>query len=102
MKSALKSVPVLGQCLKVVRRIPKVLARISREIRHSVEGYRFLRTLDLLIVCGGGPIERRVGRSLAVSVWTLQVGCAGMGRGGESGWVSSNWFRPVLVFSVFD
>ena len=61
IKSALKSVPVLGQCLKVVRRIPKVLARIFREIRHSVEGYRFLRTQDLLIVCGGGQLNEEWG-----------------------------------------
>jgi len=54
IKVALKSVPVLWQCLRVAAIIP-------REIFHSVGGYRFLRTQDLLVVSGGGQLNEQYG-----------------------------------------
>src|SRR5215469_5915132 len=54
VKYALKRVPALGWCLKVIYRFAR---RVTGEIRHSVGGYRFLRTQDLLIVSGGGQLD---------------------------------------------
>jgi polysaccharide pyruvyl transferase WcaK-like protein len=54
IKRALKSVPGLGRCLKKARAWVTI---IPREIRHSVEGYRFLRTQDVLVVSGGGQLD---------------------------------------------
>ena len=50
IKSALKKLPVVWQCLRV-------LARCSLEARDFVEGYRFLCTQDLLVVSGGGQLN---------------------------------------------
>lgn len=54
IKIAVKQVPVLGQCLKAI--YGSVIGG-SRELRHCVDGYRFLRTQDLLIVSGGGQLD---------------------------------------------
>ena len=68
VKSALKRVPALSQCLKVAGRTRRVAARLRRvaarilmEVRHSVEGYRFLRTQHLLVVSGGGQLTEEWG-----------------------------------------
>ena len=54
IKNALKRVPLLGKCFTFIY----TRARGAwREVRHCVEGYRFLRTQDLLIVSGGGQID---------------------------------------------
>jgi polysaccharide pyruvyl transferase WcaK-like protein len=58
LKRALKSVPGLGPCLKKAR---IWVTTIPREIRHSVEGYRFLRMQDVLIVSGGGQLDEEWG-----------------------------------------
>jgi len=50
VKRALKKLPVLWQCLKI-------LARCSIEAQHFVQGLRFIRTQDLLVVSGGGQLE---------------------------------------------
>jgi polysaccharide pyruvyl transferase WcaK-like protein len=50
IKSALRRLPVVWQCLRV-------LARCSREARHFAEGYRFLCRQDLLVVSGGGQLN---------------------------------------------
>jgi polysaccharide pyruvyl transferase WcaK-like protein len=50
VKQALKKLPVVWQCLKV-------LARCSIEAQHFVQGLRFIRTQDLLVVSGGGQLE---------------------------------------------
>jgi polysaccharide pyruvyl transferase WcaK-like protein len=54
----LKSLPILGRCLKV-------LAAIPREVSHCFKGYRFLRTQDLLIVSGGGQLNEQYGGAWA-------------------------------------
>jgi polysaccharide pyruvyl transferase WcaK-like protein len=58
IKKALKRVPVVGQCLKKAR---ASAAAFLREIRHSLGGYRFLRTQDLLVVSGGGQLDEEWG-----------------------------------------
>jgi polysaccharide pyruvyl transferase WcaK-like protein len=50
VRSVLKTSPVLWRYLRK-------FARSSREVRHFVEGYRFLRAHDLLIVSGGGQLS---------------------------------------------
>jgi hypothetical protein len=69
IKAALKSVPVLRQCLRVAAIIP-------REIFHSVGGYRFLRTQDLLVVSDGGQTKRAIRRGLGATIRVLQMGCS--------------------------
>jgi polysaccharide pyruvyl transferase WcaK-like protein len=54
IKRALKRVPVLGWCLKTVY-------ACLREFRHFMQGYRFLRAHDLLIVSGGGQMNEEWG-----------------------------------------
>jgi polysaccharide pyruvyl transferase WcaK-like protein len=58
LKQALKQVPVLGWFLKRVVSLGKL---VFREVRHCVQGYRFLRTHDLLIVSGGGQLDEEWG-----------------------------------------
>ncbi len=58
LKRTLRRVPVLGAILSLL------LARGSivwQEFCHCVEGYHFLRTQDLLIVCGGGQLDEEWG-----------------------------------------
>jgi polysaccharide pyruvyl transferase WcaK-like protein len=50
----LNRVPGLRTRLKTVR---AWIAGVQREFRHSMEGYRFLRTQDLLVVSGGGQLD---------------------------------------------
>jgi polysaccharide pyruvyl transferase WcaK-like protein len=54
VKCALKRVPILRRCLPI-------LAVIPREILHVVEGYCFLRRIDLLIISGGGQLNEEWG-----------------------------------------
>jgi polysaccharide pyruvyl transferase WcaK-like protein len=55
---ALARAPGLRRSLKAVR---VWMADVSRELRHSIEGYRFLRTQDLLVVSGGGQLDEEWG-----------------------------------------
>ena len=58
MKEKFERIPVLGWCLKTAL----TCARSPfREIHHCVEGYRFLRKHDLLIVSGGGQLDEEWG-----------------------------------------
>jgi polysaccharide pyruvyl transferase WcaK-like protein len=54
IRRALKRLPILGLCLRVVAAIPK-------ELRHCFKGYRFLRTQDLVVVSGGGQLNEQYG-----------------------------------------
>jgi polysaccharide pyruvyl transferase WcaK-like protein len=54
----LKKVPGLRPGLRAVR---SSMARVRRELQHFVEGYRFLRTQDLLVVSGGGQLDEEWG-----------------------------------------
>ena len=53
-KTILRRVPFLKAGLKTARAGMK-------EVRHWIEGYRFLRTQDLLIVSGGGQLDEEWG-----------------------------------------
>jgi len=54
IKKLLRSIPLLAPFARWVR---DRVRPISREIRHSRDGYRFLRTQHLLIVSGGGQLD---------------------------------------------
>jgi polysaccharide pyruvyl transferase WcaK-like protein len=54
LKRVLRSVPGFVPTLKRVR---ARFATVHREISHALEGYRFLRTHDLLLVSGGGQLD---------------------------------------------
>lgn len=54
VKGVLKSVPGLSLCLRITHLF---MAVILRELRHAVEGYRFLRTQNMLVVSGGGQLD---------------------------------------------
>lgn len=57
-RRALERMPWLRQGLRKVRSWATV---IPREVRHSIQAYRFLRTHDLLIVSGGGQLDEEWG-----------------------------------------
>jgi polysaccharide pyruvyl transferase WcaK-like protein len=58
IKRALKRVPALWPCLKMIHALGR---RVYREVRHCAGGYRFLRMQDLLIVSGGGQLDEEWG-----------------------------------------
>jgi polysaccharide pyruvyl transferase WcaK-like protein len=58
LKQALKQIPVLGWFLKKVLSLGRI---VFGEMRHCVQGYRFLRAHDLLIVSGGGQLDEAWG-----------------------------------------
>jgi polysaccharide pyruvyl transferase WcaK-like protein len=61
IKTALTRAPVLGRCLKAIYKVPKTLVKLPREIRHTVEGFLFIRRHDLLVVSGGGQLNEEYG-----------------------------------------
>jgi polysaccharide pyruvyl transferase WcaK-like protein len=54
IRRAVKRVPALWRCLKMIR---TWATGIWREARHCAEGYRLLCRQDLLIVSGGGQLD---------------------------------------------
>ena len=72
IKRALRSVPGLVPLLKRAR---AWVTAIRREIFHSFEGYRVLRTQDLLLVSGGGQLDEEYGGAwrlpYAICKWVL-------------------------------
>jgi polysaccharide pyruvyl transferase WcaK-like protein len=56
----LKRVPVIGPLLQAIRAAVRL---VYKEIRHGIGGYRFLRTHDLVVVCGGGQLDDEWGGS---------------------------------------
>jgi len=68
IKKVLKGAPPLWWCLKTMQ-------ACGQEFRHWVEGYRFLRTQDLLIVSGGGQLNDRWGgpwhHPFALAKWAI-------------------------------
>lgn len=57
-RRALERTPWLRQGLRKMRSWASI---IPREVRHSIQGYRFLRTQDVLIVSGGGQLDEEWG-----------------------------------------
>ncbi len=72
VKRALRGVPGLLPLLKGAR---ARIAMILREIFHSLEGYRVLRTQDLLVISGGGQLDEEWGGAwkfpFALCKWAL-------------------------------
>jgi polysaccharide pyruvyl transferase WcaK-like protein len=61
VRTAVKQAPAVWRRLKTIH---GWVTAPFREFRHCVEGYRFLRTQDLLIVSGGGQLDEEWGGSL--------------------------------------
>lgn len=72
IRRTFRTVPGLVPFLK---RIRTRLAPVRREIRHCLEGYRVLRTQDLLLLSGGGQLDEEYGGAwrlpFAFCKWTL-------------------------------
>jgi len=72
IRRALGRVPGLVPFLKRSR---AWLTSVRREIFHSLEGYRVLRTQDLLVVSGGGQLDEEYGGAwrlpFAICKWVL-------------------------------
>ncbi len=72
IRSAIRSVPGLAPLLRKVR---TWIAPVRREILHCFEGYRILRTQDILILSGGGQLDEEYGGAwrlpFAFCKWTL-------------------------------
>jgi polysaccharide pyruvyl transferase WcaK-like protein len=79
IRRALSKVPGLMPVLKKAR---AVIDAASRQILHSVEGYRVLRKQDLLIISGGGQLDDEWGGAwvhpFALCKWTLLARLAGV------------------------
>jgi polysaccharide pyruvyl transferase WcaK-like protein len=104
LRRALRMVPGLMPVLKGAR---AWVNTIRREILHSSEGYRLLRTHDLLIVSGGGQLDDEWGGAwelpFAVCKWVLlarlaRVPCAmaSVGAGKITSWASRMLFSIAL------
>ena len=72
IRRVLRRVPGL---VPVLKRAWAWVATVHREIFHSFEGYRLLRTQDLLIISGGGQLDEEYGGAwrlpFAVCKWVL-------------------------------
>jgi polysaccharide pyruvyl transferase WcaK-like protein len=72
IRRAIRGVPVLVPLLKRSR---AWLTAVRWEILHSYEGYRILRTQDLLVVSGGGQLDEEYGGAwrlpFAICKWVL-------------------------------
>ena len=79
IKSVLKKIPVLGGVLKKAH---TRLMGIQQEYRHCVEGYRFLRRHDLLVVSGGGQLDEEWGGAwghpFTLFKWAMLARAAGV------------------------
>ncbi|HVN94243.1 MAG TPA: polysaccharide pyruvyl transferase family protein [Terracidiphilus sp.] len=104
IRQRLKQVPLLGSCLK---RLHSCFECISDEFRHCVQGYRFLRGYDLLIVSGGGQLDEEWGGPwglpFALFKWAIlgrvaRVPCAIVSVG--AGKVDSAISRVFLSFAL--
>ena len=67
---------------KYLKKTSSWLKIIESEFRHSVEGYRFLRTQDLLLVSGGGQLDEEYGGAwglpFALFKWCILARLAGI------------------------
>src|ERR1700733_14907044 len=58
IRGVLRRVPGL---LPAAKRVRPLLARCRQEMRHSLAGYRVLRSQDLLLFSGGGQVDEEYG-----------------------------------------
>lgn len=79
LRRVLKHVPVLWPCLRRIRFLGRC---IHGELSHFAQGYRFLRTQDLLIVSGGGQLDEEWGgpwgHPYALFKWAFLARIAGV------------------------
>lgn len=96
--------PTLVKNAKAIRQL---LRRVWAELLHSVRGYRFLRTRDLLIIAGGGQLDEEWGgpwgHPFALFKWSAlariaRVPCAIVSVGaGEVNSVTSRVFLSLAL-----
>ncbi len=81
LRNWLKKARLLRGIAKTARRAASVLAWPAREALHCVQGYRFLRAHDLLVVSGGGQLDEEWGGAwghpFALFKWALLAKLAG-------------------------
>lgn len=58
LKGMLRAIPPVRRLLKKLR---PYVETVAREMRHAVDGYRFLRGHSLLVVSGGGQLDDECG-----------------------------------------
>jgi len=79
IRRAIRSMPGL---VALFRRVRAWIAPIRREFVHWLEGYRALRTQDLLLLSGGGQLDEEYGGAwrlpFAYCKWTLLAMLAGV------------------------
>jgi polysaccharide pyruvyl transferase WcaK-like protein len=104
VKRMMRSVPGLVPFLKSAR--ARIIV-ILRHVSHALEGYRVLRTLDLLVISGGGQLDEEWGGAwefpFAVCKWALlarlaHVPCAmaSVGAGKITSRASRRFFSIAL------
>ena len=79
LRRALGRMPVVGPLLKRAR---SWVSAVRREILHSIEGYRVVRTQDVLVISGGGQFDEEFGGAwrlpFAFFKWVLVARAAGV------------------------
>jgi polysaccharide pyruvyl transferase WcaK-like protein len=110
IRSRLKQVPAL-------RFLYQMATGVGREVRHCIQGYRFLRQHDLLIVSGGGQLDDEWsgawGHPFALFKWTAlarmaRVPCAfasvgaGKVRSAATRWLLARALRMARYRSYRD
>jgi polysaccharide pyruvyl transferase WcaK-like protein len=79
LKRVLRTLPGLLPLLKRVRASSNV---IRREVRHSLEGFKVLRTQDVLFISGGGQLDEEYGGAwrlpFTIFKWALLARLAGV------------------------
>lgn len=61
LRAAIKSVPFVGRILKFLVRQWRSLRNFVPEVRHLWRSFQAVRTLDLLVVSGGGQLDEEFG-----------------------------------------
>ena len=61
MRTMIKAAPLVGPALKFLVRRWRVLRRLPHEGRHLWRSFKTVRTLDLLLVSGGGQLDEEYG-----------------------------------------
>lgn len=61
LRSAIKTIPLLGGGLRFLAERWRAFRRFGPEARHLWQSYKVVRTLDLLLVSGGGQLDEEFG-----------------------------------------
>jgi polysaccharide pyruvyl transferase WcaK-like protein len=85
LRKVLRKLPGSGAIKRYGRIAGSWLHFAKEEIRHTVKGYRFLRTQDLLVISGGGQLDEEYGGAWGLPyalfkwttlAWFARVPCA--------------------------